>query len=41
MITGGLSFAFVLTLLVTPVIYFLIEGLRREAPAEAAPTPAE
>ena len=40
-ITGGLSFAFVLTLLVTPVIYFLIEGLRREAPAEAAPTPAE
>lgn len=41
-ITGGLSLAFVLTLLVTPVIYFLIEGLgaARKTPA-AAVTPAE
>ncbi|MAC78116.1 MAG: multidrug transporter AcrB [Rhodobacteraceae bacterium] len=40
-ITGGLSFAFVLTLLVTPVIYYLIEGLGKgHAEAEAAAEPA-
>ena len=30
-IVGGLSLAFVLTLLITPVIYVLIEGVRRRA----------
>ncbi|MBB95020.1 MAG: multidrug transporter AcrB [Rhodobacteraceae bacterium] len=44
-ITGGLSLAFVLTLLVTPVIYYLIESIRaRPAPdteSDTAPTPAE
>ncbi|VDS10834.1 Multidrug resistance protein MexB [Paracoccus haematequi] len=33
-IVGGLSLAFVLTLLITPVIYVLIEGLRRNPQAE-------
>lgn len=36
-IVGGLSLAFVLTLLLTPVIYVLIEGLRR-GPADRADT---
>lgn len=41
-IVGGLSLAFLLTLFLTPVIYVLIEGLRRRAPAEeTARTPAE
>ncbi|MAU44365.1 MAG: multidrug transporter AcrB [Yangia sp.] len=43
-ITGGLAFAFVLTLFVTPVIYLLIEGVlprRRETEEKAAVTPAE
>lgn len=40
-IVGGLSLAFVLTLLITPVIYVLIEGLRRKPRAEAAPVAAE
>ncbi|MDQ1902454.1 efflux RND transporter permease subunit [Paracoccus sp. WLY502] len=40
-IVGGLSLAFVLTLLVTPVIYVLIESLRRKPAAEAAPVAAE
>ena len=40
-IVGGLSLAFVLTLLVTPVIYVLIESLRRKPAAEAAPVVAE
>ena len=40
-IVGGLSLAFVLTLLVTPVIYVLIENLRRKPAAEAAPVAAE
>ena len=34
-IVGGLSLAFVLTLLLTPVIYVLIEGLRRDPAGEA------
>ena len=38
-IVGGLSGAFVLTLLITPVIYVLIEGLRRSP--EAEPVAAE
>ncbi|MCZ0962433.1 efflux RND transporter permease subunit [Paracoccus benzoatiresistens] len=38
-IVGGLSLAFVLTLLLTPVIYVLIEGLRRRP--EAEPVAAE
>ena len=38
-IVGGLSLAFVLTLLITPVIYVLIEGLRRNP--EAEPVAAE
>ena len=38
-IVGGLSLAFVLTLLITPVIYVLIEGLRRSP--EAEPVAAE
>ncbi|MFC3169196.1 efflux RND transporter permease subunit [Paracoccus fontiphilus] len=38
-IVGGLSLAFVLTLLITPVIYVLIEGLRRDP--EAEPVAAE
>ena len=37
-ITGGLSFAFVLTLCVTPVIYVLIERLRMRPPAESPQT---
>lgn len=42
MIVGGLSLAFLLTLFLTPVIYVLIEGLRRRASAEeTARTPAE
>ncbi len=40
-IVGGLSLAFVLTLLVTPVIYVLIENLRRKPAAESAPVAAE
>ncbi|MFQ8433359.1 efflux RND transporter permease subunit [Amaricoccus sp. W119] len=42
-ITGGLSFAFVLTLFVTPVIYVLIEGITRgrEPEEESATLPAE
>lgn len=41
-IVGGLSLAFLLTLFLTPVIYVLIEGLRRRASAEeTARTPAE
>ena len=40
-IVGGLSLAFVLTLLITPVIYVLIEGLRRKPEAEVAPVAAE
>lgn len=40
-IVGGLSLAFVLTLLITPVIYVLIEGLRRKPAEEAAPVAAE
>ena len=36
-----LSLAFVLTLLITPVIYVLIEGLRRKPEAEATPVAAE
>ncbi|WP_121068111.1 efflux RND transporter permease subunit [Chachezhania antarctica] len=39
-ITGGLSFAFVLTLFVTPVAYYLVEGLRRAYP-EPQRSPAE
>lgn len=40
-IVGGLSLAFVLTLLITPVIYVLIEGLRRRPEAGAQPVAAE
>ena len=40
-IVGGLSLAFVLTLLITPVIYVLIEGMRRKPAEEAAPVAAE
>ena len=41
-IVGGLSLAFLLTLFLTPVIYVLIEGLRRNHPeTEAAPVAAE
>ncbi|MTE01761.1 MMPL family transporter [Paracoccus sp. YIM 132242] len=40
-IVGGLSLAFILTLLITPVIYVLIEGLRRKPEAEAVPVAAE
>ena len=46
-IVGGLSLAFVLTLLLTPVIYVLVERIGRRgdaprtAPAEAPPQPAE
>jgi multidrug efflux pump len=42
-IAGGLTFAFVLTLFVTPVIYVLIEGLwpRKEIRATGEPLPAE
>lgn len=41
MIVGGLSLAFVLTLLLTPVIYVLIERIgRRDVPA-TDPQPAE
>ncbi|MCT4334189.1 efflux RND transporter permease subunit [Paracoccus sp. YLB-12] len=42
-IVGGLSLAFVLTLLLTPVVYVLIEGLRRGEPEpdRQAANPAE
>ncbi len=42
-IVGGLSLAFVLTLLLTPVVYVLIEGLRRgePEPERQAANPAE
>ena len=40
-IVGGLSLAFVLTLLITPVIYVLIEGLGRRRAGEAVPAAAE
>ena len=40
-IVGGLSLAFVLTLLITPVIYVLIEGVRHKPAEEAAPVAAE
>ncbi|MGR3197878.1 MAG: efflux RND transporter permease subunit, partial [Paracoccus sp. (in: a-proteobacteria)] len=36
-IVGGLSLAFVLTLFLTPVIYVLIENLRRQPRPEAQP----
>lgn len=41
-IVGGLSLAFILTLLLTPVIYVLIEQLRRKTPRDAVKqVPAE
>ncbi|WP_410216805.1 efflux RND transporter permease subunit, partial [Paracoccus sp. (in: a-proteobacteria)] len=42
-IVGGLSLAFVLTLLLTPVIYVLVERLRRapQTPAKTVAEPAE
>ncbi len=40
-IAGGLSFAFVLTLFVTPVIYVLVEGILPRRSESPAPVPAE